>query len=206
MKPKLLLTLLLSLVFGLLSSQVPQGFNYQAIARDGVSGNPITDPVDVKIDILAGDATTIIREELHSAVDPDEHGLFSLVVGQGSWVSGLANFSDIDWTVTPKYIKTLIWYGGEWKDMGPAQLWSVPYAMYSPSTNPWLLNGSSLYYSMGYVGIETDIPVAPLTVRYNDNTGITYPLYLQNQSNDWTATEKGVRSVAFCCAAGHLLF
>ena len=174
-------------------SQIPQGFNYQAIARDGVTGNPITDPVDIKIAILSDDdPVTIIREELHSAVDPDEHGLFSLVVGQGSYVSGLTNFSDIDWTVTPKYILTKIFYGGDWQELGPAQLWSVPYAMYSPSTNPWLLNGSSLYYTMGYVGIETDIPVAPLTVRYNDNTGITYPLYLQNQSGDWTAAEKGV--------------
>jgi hypothetical protein len=35
MKAKLLLSALLSFIFCLLSSQVPQGFNYQAIARDG---------------------------------------------------------------------------------------------------------------------------------------------------------------------------
>jgi hypothetical protein len=168
MKTKLPLTLLLSFSFYLLSSQIPQGFNYQAIARDGTTGNPISDPIDVKIAILSDDdPETIIREEQFTGVDPDEHGLFSIVVGQGSWVSGLTNFSDIDWTVTPKYIKTLIWYGGEWKDMGPAQLWSVPYAMYSPSTNPWSLNGSSLYYSGGNVGIGITSPADLLHVNGN---------------------------------------
>ena len=98
--------------------------------RDEATGNPISDPVNIKIAILAADATTIIREELHSAVDPDNNGLFSLVIGQGSLVSGVS-FSDIDWSVTPKYILTKIWYDGGYKDLGPAQLWSVPYSMIS---------------------------------------------------------------------------
>src|SRR4030042_803966 len=72
-------------------SQIPQGFNYQAIARDG-SGNPISDPINVKIAILSDDSPeTVIWEELHSGVDPDEHGLFSIVVGQGTWQFGPAN-------------------------------------------------------------------------------------------------------------------
>jgi hypothetical protein len=52
MKTKLLLTILLSFVFYLLSSQVPQGFNFQAISRDG-SGNPITNAtIKVELSIL----------------------------------------------------------------------------------------------------------------------------------------------------------
>ncbi|MCX6303231.1 MAG: tail fiber domain-containing protein [Bacteroidia bacterium] len=200
MKTKLPLTLLLSFSFYLLSSQVPQGFNYQAIARDGTSGNPITDPINVKIAILSDDdPEAIIREEQFTGVDPDEHGLFSLVVGQGSWVSGLTNFSDIDWTVTPKYIKTLIYYGGEWKDMGPAQLWSVPYAMYSPSTNPWSLNGSSLYFSGGNVGIGTATPAYKLEVNgdmlssgsviANSGTQTGLTIFKANNSTDQKFTE-----------------
>jgi len=110
-------------------SQVPQGFNYQAIARDG-SGNPISDPVNVKIAILSDDIPeTVIWEELHSGVDPDEHGLFNIVIGQGTWQEGLASFSLIDWTVTPLYIRTKI---NDVK-LGIALLWSVPYAMVADS-------------------------------------------------------------------------
>ncbi len=43
--------------------QSPQGFNYQAIARDG-SGNPISTPINVKIAILSDDEPeTVIWEE-----------------------------------------------------------------------------------------------------------------------------------------------
>jgi hypothetical protein len=113
--------------------QVPQGFNYQAIARDGVTGNPITDPIDVKIAILSDDdPVTVLWEEIHYGVNPDDNGLFNLTVGKGTTIAGLAGFNLIDWTVIPKYIRTKIIYGGE-KDMGSAQLWSVPYAMVADS-------------------------------------------------------------------------
>ncbi len=119
--------------FIIVNAQVPQGFNYQAVARD-VSEMPITDPIDVRIAILSDDVPeTVIWEELHTGVDPDLHGLFSIVVGQGTWLYGPANISLIDWTVTPLYIRTQIYYSGEWKNMGSAQLWSVPYAMVADS-------------------------------------------------------------------------
>jgi len=111
-------------------SQIPQGFNYQAIARDG-SGNPISTPIDVRIAILSSENDIdLIWEELHEDVDPDDHGLFSIVVGKGvTQAGGLASFSLIDWTVTPKYIRTKI---NDVK-LGTAQLYSVPYAMVADS-------------------------------------------------------------------------
>ncbi len=89
----------------------------------------------MKIAILSDDEPEeVIWEELHEDVDPDDHGLFSIVVGQGTYESGpVTDFSEIDWTVTPSYIKTQIYYGGGWKNMGSTQLWSVPYAMVADS-------------------------------------------------------------------------
>jgi len=165
-------------------SQIPQGFNYQAIARDAVSGNPITDPVDIKIAILAADASTIIREEQFLAVDPDEHGLFSLVIGQGTWLSGLANFSDIDWTITPKYIRTSIYYDGGWKVLDPAQLWSVPYAHHSKSSAQWISTGNDIYRASGKVGINTPSPAAALDVNGGGNfSGAIVPGWIEMNAN-----------------------
>ena len=110
--------------------QIPEGFNYQAIARDGVTGNPITDLIDVKFAILSDDTPeTVIWEELHSGVDPDDHGLFSIVIGQGVCQTAPTYFNDIDWTVTPKYIRTQIDDGGGFENLGSAQIWSVPYSL-----------------------------------------------------------------------------
>lgn len=129
--PALLLSLLL---FGLSATmtiaQIPQGFNYQAIAFDN-SGEPIrnqTLPVRIAIqsDSLGG---TIFWHEVHTGVATNSMGLFTLIVGQGYKISGTAStFADIDWDGTPVFIKTEIDYEG-WKTMDASRLWSVPYAM-----------------------------------------------------------------------------
>jgi len=88
MKSKLILSLLLSFPFYLLVSQVPQGFNYQAIARDA-SNNPITNAtISVKLSILKDTAGfypsgggTYIWEEEHLGVKTNAYGLFTVVLG-----------------------------------------------------------------------------------------------------------------------------
>ena len=130
MKTRLLLSFLFCLPFCLLYSQVPQGFNYQAIARDGAT--PIITTIKVRITIQSDSinpATTFWIEE-HSSVSPNNFGLFTLVIGSGERQSGstVDKFGNIDWTVLPKYIKTEIDYNG-WKTMGSSRLWTVPYSM-----------------------------------------------------------------------------
>jgi len=131
MKTKIFLSIILVLSPALCAlSQIPQGFNYQAIARDA-SGNPITNTaMQVRITIQSEQTGgTIFWQELHSSVTTNDFGMLTLVVGQGTKEGGTAaTFADIDWSVTPKYIKTEIDYGG-WKEMGVSQLWAVPYSM-----------------------------------------------------------------------------
>ncbi len=131
-------TKLLTTIFALSSalcalSQVPQGFNYQAIARDG-TGN-ILQNTDLQVMLYIQSLSTggtIFWKELHNPVTTNNLGLFSVVVGKGARQTGsaAATFDLIDWKVSPKYLKTEIYYSGSWKDMGEAtQLYSVPYAM-----------------------------------------------------------------------------
>jgi hypothetical protein len=155
---------LLPLTFNLAECQVPQGFNYQAIARD-VVGDPIVNtslPVKICIqsDSLGG---TIFWEELHSAITTNAYGLFSLYVGQGTRqvASTVPTFNTINWAVTPKFINTKIWYGGEWKDMGSSRFWSVPYSMVSGSINETL---NKLYVS----GETEDMEEALFQVKNKD--------------------------------------
>ena len=128
-------TLIVSVFFALSSapyalSQIPQGFTYQALAFDNL-GEPIRNtalPVRISIesDSLTG---TLFWQELHSSVTTNGSGFFSLVLGKGVKQDGNATtFADIDWSVTPKFIRTEIDYGG-WKTLGASRLWSVPYAM-----------------------------------------------------------------------------
>jgi hypothetical protein len=138
MKAKLLLNFLLfTFPFYLGTAQVPQGFNYQAIARDG-SGNPIVNKdIQVKVSILsdttgfyATGSGTYVWEELHS-VKTNNLGLFGLVIGTKTWIQGSAtSFSLIDWNSGPLFVGIKIEYPSlTWKNMGTAKLNSLPYAM-----------------------------------------------------------------------------
>lgn len=111
--------------------QIPQGFNYQAVARNN-SGDPLTNqslPVRITIqsDSLGG---TIFWEEIHSGVSTNAFGILNISIGRGTRqaASTLGSFNDIDWTITPKFIKTEVDFNG-WKNIGSARLWSVPYSM-----------------------------------------------------------------------------
>lgn len=137
--------------FYLVTAQVPQGFNYQAIARDG-SGNPIASKdIQVKVSILsdttgfyASGSGTYIWEEEHS-VKTNSTGLFGLVIGTKSRLLGSAtSFNLIDWNKGPLYIGIKIQYpSSTWKNMGTAKLNSVPYAMVADKANG-VIAGSKL--------------------------------------------------------------
>ncbi|MCU0462597.1 MAG: tail fiber domain-containing protein [Bacteroidales bacterium] len=111
-------------------SQTPQGFYYQAIARNA-SGVPLGNQflqvrITIQSDSLGG---TLFWQELHSSVTTTPQGVINLVIGKGARESAstLAKFSDIDWSVSPKFLKTEINFNG-WKTLGASRIWSVPYA------------------------------------------------------------------------------
>jgi hypothetical protein len=134
MKTKLSLTIILLVgQLSLLISQVPQGFNYQAVARDGLGNILPNTTLQVMLYIQSlPTGGTIFWKELHNPVTTNAFGMFTVVVGAGArqTQSTVATFDLIDWSVIPKYLKTEIYYSGSWKDMGTAvQFYSVPYAM-----------------------------------------------------------------------------
>ena len=90
MKTKFLLPFCLFTFSFLLShAQVPQGFNYQAIARDG-SGNILANQaLPVKIDIQTSlTGGTLVYEETFSSITTNQFGLISLVIGTGTQTGG----------------------------------------------------------------------------------------------------------------------
>jgi len=121
-------------------SQIPQGFNYQAIIRDGVTKQPIvSQPVLIRITIEDGIGTDLYQET-HS-LSTDEFGIISIITGQGTpW--GTSDFDEIDWNDEPLSIKTEVQYpvGGSYTLMGTTPLMSVPYAMVADSLGGPLKN------------------------------------------------------------------
>ncbi len=195
---KLLLSFLLVLLVGFqtILAQVPQGINFQAIARDA-SGFPLPNTaVLVDFRIKDGGGTTVFSES--HTLTTDVFGLFRLVIGDGALNSG--NFANIDWGASNHSLEVDI----NGAPLAAHPLESVPYALYADkanmevgdlqgvdltgltpgqtliwdgtnwlpgaaSSNIWSQNGQSAYYNTGRVGIGTSDPLTTLHLSDTSN-------------------------------------
>lgn len=126
---KLLFSLCVLISTHFAMAQAPQGFSYQAVARDN-TGNPKANTnLVVKFSILNGTPQgSVLYAETHQ-IQSNAYGLFNLTIGQGQATSGTF-FSAIDWS-GQKYLKVEI--DGQLSSTTP--LLSVPYALYADKTN-----------------------------------------------------------------------
>lgn len=122
------------------------GIFFQAIARDN-NLNPAKDrKIFVQSNIIQSSVsgTKILIEEHQT--NTDAFGIFSIMVGAGLRVGGMApNLASIDWSQGPYFLNLKIaitpigagisWdYTKEWIDIGTTIFGTVPYALFSSNT------------------------------------------------------------------------
>ena len=122
--------------------QSPEGIQFQALATDA-NGHPAAGRVIyVKDAIVAKTATgTIVYSETFK-VTASSAGIFTIVLGKGTYASGVSSIANIDWANGPFFLNlkiaveptvpTASWnVNNEYVDLGTSQFWSVPYALYA---------------------------------------------------------------------------
>jgi len=135
MKRFLLLFMTMSIGF-ILYAQVPQGFNYQAVARNSAGVIIPNQNIKVKIGILQGNNPgTLIWEEEHSVMT-NSIGLFSLMIGNPDATNTegtISSFGDIDWSAGNYFLQVQLDLldGNGYQNMGTSSFLSVPYALYA---------------------------------------------------------------------------
>ena len=124
------------------NAQVPQGLNYQAVARTLDGAIMPTQNIGVRFSIIDMNINgTLLYSETHNATT-NSYGLFTLAIGRGT--PQLSTFSKINWSSgTDKFLKVEIAPAGDtnYQLQGTTQLLSVPYALYAARTN--LLAGNN---------------------------------------------------------------
>ncbi len=111
---------------------VPGGINYQAVARDHQGNELKNKDISVRISIISEDPSGQIEYSEIFSVTTDRFGLFNLVIGQGSFYTGSKiNFSEIEWGLTPHFIKVEVDFGSGFLSMGTMQFLAVPYALHA---------------------------------------------------------------------------
>jgi len=137
--------LMLLVIFGLsnsITAQVPQGINYQAVARNSSNQLLRQSNVNIEIAIHSGSQNgPLVWAEYHAGITTDTFGLFTLVIGTGvnDSVGSAATFSAINWASGSYYLRVYMSQVGHptfSQNMGTDQLWSVPYALYAGNVGP----------------------------------------------------------------------
>jgi uncharacterized protein (TIGR02145 family) len=112
-------------------AQSPQKMSYQAVIRNSSGVLVTSSAVGMKISILQGSASGIIVYSETQTPAANANGLVSLEIGAGIVVNG--NFSTIDWSSGPYFIKTETdpSGGAAYSITGTNQMLSVPYAFFA---------------------------------------------------------------------------
>ncbi len=173
-----IITLLTFLVALTTFAQAPNLINYQAVVRNA-SGDLVTETaVGLRMSILQTTVTgTAVYTETHS-VTTNTNGAFTIMMGSGTTSD---NFSGIDWSSGPYFIKTEvdITGGTNYSTIGTNQLISVPYALYAETAGS--VDGSS----------GTNNASNPLNL--NNNTSFAFKSSDENKIYAWSA-HTGTRS------------
>jgi len=76
--------------------QTANGFNFKALVTD--NGNPVANStITVRVTFKAG--SSVKWKETHANVHTDANGIFSVIMGEGTRVAGVASFDKVDWNV-----------------------------------------------------------------------------------------------------------
>ncbi|TDH24020.1 hypothetical protein EXU57_16160 [Segetibacter sp. 3557_3] len=111
---------------------VPQGMNYQAIARNLNGEVLVNQPVSLKIDLYKGpqESSSVFYSETHAA-NTNQLGLFTLIIGSGKPVTG--TFSKVPWSTEEVWINISIKTSSQdrYSVINSTKLLAVPYAFHA---------------------------------------------------------------------------
>ena len=135
MKTGLLWSLLVVVVsVTIMQAQPPQGFSYQAVARNAAGDILMNKAIRLRLSILDGSPTGTAQYIESKEASTNAFGLFTLTVGAGSAEKG--TFNDITWSAGAKFLKVEVAFDGttNYQNLGATQLQSVPFAIYAANS------------------------------------------------------------------------
>ncbi len=121
----------------LLSSQLAfaqsSGINFQGIARNA-SGEPLVNQkITLRFAVIQSTESGTVEYQETKEATSNGQGMFSVVIGDGVFLTKTGNFTDINWKLSPKFLKVELdpQGGTNFALMGTSRLQAVPFAYYA---------------------------------------------------------------------------
>ena len=182
-------------------SQSPDGILFQALATDATGHPAAGRTVNVKAAIISKTATGSVVYSETFKVPASAAGVFTIVLGKGTYVSGVASIASIDWSNGPFFLNLKVaveptipnssWnVNNEYVDLGTSQFWSVPYALYAGTVKgaDMKVNLSDTANMLKPYLLKTDTASLSARINFKANTAdMTAALALKANTADMTA-------------------
>ena len=162
-------------LFFLLSLNVngQTGLNFQGVARNSNNIILASQPITIRLSILRDNLDATKTEEYIETrrVMTNAQGLFTAVIGDTGAISSLGIFTNINWKLTPKFLKIEMDPNGgaNFTTIGTTQFQLVAYAQYAKSVD-----------AENIIGV---VPIAMGGTGVNSLTGLKSALVLDNVNN-----------------------
>jgi hypothetical protein len=135
--------LFIQLFFVLINSKAQTGLNFQGVARTSNNVILASQQISLRLSILQGSVSGTTEYTETRKVITNAQGLFTAVIGDTGAISTLGNFTNINWKLTPKFLKIEMdpAAGNNFITMGTTQFQFVAYAQFANSVDAENITG-----------------------------------------------------------------
>ena len=180
---RILFFILLSIV--MIKTNAQTGLNFQGVARTSNNVILASQAITIKLSILQGSATGTADYTETRRVTTNAQGLFTAVIGDTGAISTLGNFTNINWKLTPKFLKIEMdaAAGNNFITMGTTQFQYVAYAQFAKSVDAENIVGI-VPVTLGGTGVNslTGLKTALTLNNVNNTTDLTKPISTLTQT------------------------
>jgi hypothetical protein len=145
-----------TLLFSISAFAQNEGINFQGVARNAAGEVLVSQKINLRLSILLGSETGAVAYMETRQVTTNPQGVFAVVVGDDKALTKSTNFSSINWTPSPKFIKVEMDpnAGANYLVMGTSRLQAVPFAFYANGVDAGNVKGV-LPLSSGGTGVAS---------------------------------------------------
>jgi trimeric autotransporter adhesin len=186
-----------------IQAQVPNQFNYQAVARNSLGQAIPNANIKTKFTILDGSSAGVNVYSEVRTLTTNQLGLFTAAIGGPGATNVTGNFAIIDWSTGKKFIKVEAdpLGGNNFIALGNTEMLSVPYALYAVNGKTGVAGPSNIL-NVGTVTTGTAGTPASATIT-GTSPAQTINLVLPTGANGKISLVKtGTEPAGANCAAG----
>ena len=123
----------IALLFSLSAFAQNEGISFQGLARNAAGEVLVSQKISLRLSILLDTESGAVAYAETRQVTTNPQGIFSLVIGDDKALTKSTNFSSINWTPAPKFIKVEMDpnAGTSYVAMGTSRLQAVPFAFHA---------------------------------------------------------------------------